>query len=104
MVMQALYLIVIPFLVIFGLSFFRVLREYERAVVFTLGRFWKVKGPGLIIIVPIIQQMVRMELRTIVMNVPPQDVISRDSVSVRVNAVVYFRVINPEHAVIQVQD
>lgn len=102
--MQALYLIVIPFLVIFGLSFFRVLREYERAVVFTLGRFWKVKGPGLIIIVPIIQQMVRMELRTIVMNVPPQDVISRDNVSVRVNAVVYFRVINPEHAVIQVQD
>lgn len=102
--MQALYLILIPFLVIFGLSFFRVLREYERAVVFTLGRFWKVKGPGLIIIVPIIQQMVRMELRTVVMNVPPQDVISRDNVSVRVNAVVYFRVINPEHAVIQVQD
>ncbi len=102
--MQALYLIIVPFLVIFGLSFFRVLREYERAVVFTLGRFWKVKGPGLIIIVPIIQQMVRMELRTIVMNVPPQDVISRDNVSVRVNAVVYFRVINPEHAVIQVQD
>lgn len=102
--MQALYLIVIPFLVIFGFSFFRVLREYERAVVFTLGRFWKVKGPGLIIIVPIIQQMVRMELRTVVMNVPPQDVISRDNVSVRVNAVVYFRVISPERAVIQVQD
>lgn len=101
--MEAMY-VVIPLLVVFFLSFFRVLREYERAVVFTLGRFWKVKGPGLILIVPLIQQMVRMELRTVVMNVPPQDVISRDNVSVRVNAVVYFRVINPEYAVIQVQD
>lgn len=101
--MESLY-IIIPVLAVFLVSFFRVLREYERAVVFTLGRFWKVKGPGLIIIVPLIQQMVRMELRTVVMNVPPQDVISRDNVSVRVNAVVYFRVISPEHAVIQVQD
>jgi len=85
-------------------SMFRILREYERAVVFTLGRFWKVKGPGLIIIVPIIQQMVRVDLRTIVMDVPSQDVISRDNVSVRVNAVVYFRVLDPEKAIIQVEN
>lgn len=102
--MQVILYFVIPALLIFVLSFFRVLREYERAVVFTLGRFWGVKGPGLIIIVPLIQQMVRMELRTIVMDIPPQDVISRDNVSVRVNAVVYFRVINPERAVIQVEN
>jgi regulator of protease activity HflC (stomatin/prohibitin superfamily) len=81
----------------------RVLREYERAVVFLLGRFWKVKGPGLIIIIPGVQQMVRVDLRTVVMDVPPQDVISRDNVSVKVNAVVYFRVIDPEKAIIQVE-
>src|SRR5271169_909258 len=73
---------------------FRVLREYERGVVFMLGRFWKVKGPGLILIIPILQQWVRVELRTIVMDVPPQDVITRDNVSVKVNAVVYFRVVD----------
>jgi regulator of protease activity HflC (stomatin/prohibitin superfamily) len=89
---------------IFVFNFLHVLREYERAVVFTLGRFWKVKGPGLIIIVPLIQQMVRIELRTVVMDIPPQDVISRDNVSVRVNAVVYFRVVDPERAVIRVED
>ena len=72
---------------------FRILREYERAVVFLLGRLWKVKGPGLVIIVPVIQQMVRVDLRTRVLDVPSQDVISRDNVSVRVNAVVYYRVI-----------
>ena len=83
---------------------FHIMREYERAVVFTLGRFWKVKGPGLIIIVPFIQQLVKVELRTVVMDIPPQDVISRDNVSVRVNAVVYFRVIDPERAIIQVED
>lgn len=81
----------------------RILREYERGVVFLLGRFWKVKGPGLVIIVPIIQQMVRIDLRTRVLDVPPQDVISKDNVSVKVNAVVYFRVIDPEKAVIQVE-
>ncbi len=81
-----------------------VLREYERAVIFTLGRFTGVKGPGLIIIIPFIQQAVRVELRTIVMDVQPQDVISRDNVSVRVSAVVYFRVIDPDRAVIQVED
>ncbi len=101
--MIALY-ILIPVLLIFLFSFLHILYEYERAVVFTLGHFSKVKGPGLIIIVPIIQKMVRMELRTIVMSIPPQDVISRDNVSVRVNAVVYFRVIKPENAVIQVEN
>jgi regulator of protease activity HflC (stomatin/prohibitin superfamily) len=80
----------------------RILREYERGVVFMLGRFYKVKGPGLILVVPAIQQMVRVELRTIVMDVPSQDVISRDNVSVKVNAVVYFRVIDPDKAIIQV--
>jgi regulator of protease activity HflC (stomatin/prohibitin superfamily) len=83
---------------------FRILREYERGVVFMLGRFWKVKGPGLIIIIPIVQQMVRVDLRTVVMDVPSQDVISRDNVSVKVNAVLYFRVIDPERAIIQVED
>jgi regulator of protease activity HflC (stomatin/prohibitin superfamily) len=82
----------------------RILREYERGVVFTLGRFWKVKGPGLIIIVPVVQQMVRVSLRTTVLDVPEQDVISRDNVSVKVNAVVYYRVIDPERAIIEVED
>ena len=82
----------------------RILREYERGVVFMLGRFWKVKGPGLIVIVPVIQQMVRIDLRTRVLDVPQQDVISRDNVSVKVNAVVYLRVVDPEKAVIQVED
>lgn len=81
----------------------RILREYERAVVFLLGRLWKIKGPGLVIIVPVIQQMVRVDLRTRVFDVPPQDVISRDNVSVRVNAVVYYRVLDPEKAIIQVE-
>ncbi len=89
-------------LVILIVSSLRVLREYERGVVFLLGRFWRVKGPGLIVIIPGIQQMVRMDLRTIVLDVPPQDVITRDNVSVKVNAVVYFRVVDPEKAVIQV--
>ena len=82
----------------------KIMREYERAVVFTFGRFTSVKGPGLIIIVPLIQQIVRVDLRTIVMDVPSQDVISRDNVSVKVNAVVYFRVINPEYSIIQVEN
>ncbi|ANH72419.1 SPFH domain / Band 7 family protein [Ralstonia insidiosa] len=84
------------------ISSFRVLREYERGVVFLLGRFWRVKGPGLVLIIPAIQQMVRVDLRTVVMDVPPQDVISHDNVSVKVNAVVYFRVVDPERAIIQV--
>ncbi|CAG4889852.1 slipin family protein [Paraburkholderia gardini] len=80
----------------------RIFREYERGVVFMLGRFWKVKGPGLVLIIPVVQQVVRMDLRTIVFDVPPQDVITRDNVSVKVNAVIYFRVVDPERAVIQV--
>ncbi len=86
------------------LSAFRVLREYERGVVFMLGRFWKVKGPGLVLVIPVIQQMVRADLRTIVMDVPSQDVISRDNVSVKVNAVIYFRIVDPEKAIIQVEN
>lgn len=85
------------------LSMIRIMREYERAVVFTLGRFDKVKGPGLIIIIPVIQQMVRVDLRTVVMDVPSQDVISHDNVSVKVNAVIYYRVIDPEKAIIAVE-
>lgn len=86
------------------LSAVRILREYQRGVIFLLGRFYKIKGPGFIIVIPLIQQMVRVDLRTIVMDVPTQDVISRDNVSVKVNAVVYFRVIDPEKAIIQVEN
>ena len=81
----------------------KILREYERGVIFQLGRFWKVKGPGLIIVIPVLQQMERVDLRVVVMDVPTQDVISRDNVSVKVNAVVYFRVIEPAKAIIQVE-
>ena len=84
-------------------SSFRILREYERGVVFMLGRFWKVKGPGLILIIPVVQQWVRVDLRTVVMVVPPQDVITRDNVSVKVNAVIYFRVVDPAKSIIQVE-
>jgi regulator of protease activity HflC (stomatin/prohibitin superfamily) len=94
--------IAVILLFILLVSALRVLREYERGVVFMLGRFYKVKGPGLVLVVPAIQQMVRVDLRTIVMDVPSQDVISRDNVSVKVSAVVYFRVIEPEKAIIQV--
>ena len=100
-----------PFLSFFAIivlillmSMLKVLREYERGVVFMLGRFWRVKGPGLVIIIPIVQQIVRVDLRTVVMDVPSQDVISRDNVSVRVNAVLYFRVIDPEKSIIQVEN
>lgn len=94
----------VPFLLLLLLilSAFRILREYERGVVFLLGRFWRVKGPGLFLLIPGVQQMVKIDLRTVVLDVPPQDVITRDNVSVKVNAVVYFRVVDPEKAVIQV--
>lgn len=95
---------IIALVVLFFVSAIRILREYERGVIFLLGRFWKVKGPGFIIVIPLIQQMVRVDLRTIVMDVPTQDVISRDNVSVEVNAVVYFRVIEPDKAIIQVEN
>jgi regulator of protease activity HflC (stomatin/prohibitin superfamily) len=90
--------------VILAPLFIKILREYERAVVFTFGRFTSVKGPGLIIIIPIVQQIERVQLRTVVMDVPSQDVISRDNVSVKVNAVIYFRVIDSERAIIQVEN
>jgi regulator of protease activity HflC (stomatin/prohibitin superfamily) len=95
-------LVLIGFLVLAILTIFKVLREYERGVVFFLGRFQKVKGPGIIIVIPMIQQVVRVDLRVIVMDVPTQDVISKDNVSVKVNAVVYFRIVDPEKAIIQV--
>jgi regulator of protease activity HflC (stomatin/prohibitin superfamily) len=100
-----LFSTLLPLVVIIAIAAYsiRVLREYERGVVFLLGRFWKVKGPGLVIIVPFIQQMVRIDLRTRVLDVPPQDVISKDNVSVKVNAVVYFRVVDAEKAVIEVE-
>ena len=96
----------LPILVVVSLivSAIRILREYERGVIFLLGRFEKVKGPGLILVIPLVQQMVRIDLRTRVLDVPPQDVISRDNVSVNVNAVVYYRVIDPEKSIIQVED
>ena len=98
------FYIFVALIVMFFASAIRILREYERGVIFLLGRFWKVKGPGFIIVIPVIQQMVRVDLRTIVMDVPSQDVISRDNVSVNVNAVVYFRVIDPEKSIIQVEN
>ena len=94
-------LLTLIFLVIASL---RILREYERGVVFQLGRFWKVKGPGLVVVIPALQQMVRVDLRTVTFDVPPQDVISRDNVSVRVNAVLFFRVVDAQKAIIQVED
>lgn len=94
-------LLIILAIILFASSI-RVLLEYERGVVFQLGRFWSVKGPGLIIVIPVLQQMVRVDLRTVVLDVPTQDVISRDNVSVKVNAVIYFRVVDPEKAIIQV--
>lgn len=97
-------LTIVVLIVLLLASSLRILREYERGVVFQLGRFWKVKGPGLVIILPGIQQMVRVDLRTVVLDVPSQDVISRDNVSVQVNAVIYFRVIDPAKSILQVED
>lgn len=95
--------VLLPLLVL-AIASLRILREYERGVVFQLGRFWKVKGPGLVLVIPGIQQMVRVDLRTVTYDVPPQDVISRDNVSVKVNAVLFFRVVEADKAVIQVAD
>ena len=96
--------VVVLLIALLAFSSLKIFREYERGVVFMLGRFWKVKGPGLIVIIPGIQQVVRVDLRTIVLEVPTQDVISRDNVSVKVNAVVYMRVIDPQKAIIQVEN
>ena len=94
--------VIIGLILLLVLSSLKILREYERGVIFLLGKFQSTKGPGMIIVVPVVQQMVKIDLRVVVMDVPPQDVISRDNVSVRVNAVVYFRILDPERAVIQV--
>ena len=99
-----LFLVASFLIILLLLASIKILREYQRGVVFFLGRFQAVKGPGLIIVIPVIQQMVRVDLRTIVMDVPSQDVISRDNVSVKVNAVLYFRVVDPQRAIIQVED
>jgi regulator of protease activity HflC (stomatin/prohibitin superfamily) len=85
-------------------SMFKVLREYERGVIFLFGRFWKVKGPGIIVVFPGVQKMVKVSLRTVVMDVPPQDIITKDNVTVKVNAVLYFRVIDSQKAIIEVED
>src|SRR5207237_2212781 len=90
--------------VLFLSSAIRILREYERGVVFTLGRFTGVKGPGLILLIPFVQQMVKADLRLVVQDVPPQDVISRDNVSVKVSAVLYFRIMDPERAIVRVEN
>jgi regulator of protease activity HflC (stomatin/prohibitin superfamily) len=100
----AFYLPILVIVVGFLAAALKILREYERGVVFTLGRFTGVKGPGLIVLIPFIQQMVRTDLRTIVLDVPSQDVISRDNVSVKVNAVIYFRIVEPDKAIIQVEN
>ncbi|NKF32252.1 slipin family protein, partial [Pseudomonas sp. BGM005] len=100
----AFYLVAIVILVAILASAVKILREYERGVVFTLGRFTGVKGPGLFLLIPYVQQMIRVDLRTRVLDVPSQDVISHDNVSVRVSAVIYFRVIDPEKSTIQVED
>ncbi|CAN7653476.1 slipin family protein [Variovorax sp. LjRoot84] len=99
----ALIALLLVLAVMLAAASLRILREYERGVVFQLGRFWKVKGPGLVILIPGIQQMVRVGLRVMVLDIPSQDVITRDNVSVKVNAVLYFRVIDAEKAVIQVE-
>jgi regulator of protease activity HflC (stomatin/prohibitin superfamily) len=105
MITQAVVIALIALLVVaFLASAIRILREYERGVIFTLGRFTGVKGPGLIILIPIVQQMVKTDLRTYVEDVPSQDVISRDNVSVKVNAVLYYRIVDPENSVNQVED
>ena len=92
------------FVLLIVFSAIKILKEYERGVIFQLGRFWKVKGPGLILVIPVLQQIDKRDLRVVVMDVPTQDVISRDNVSVKVNAVVYFRIVDPEKAVIQVEN
>lgn len=101
---QTLIIIGILFLLFILASAIRILREYERGVVFRLGRLIEVKGPGLILLIPIIDKMIKVSLRTIVMDVPPQDVITKDNVSISVNAVVYYRVIQPEKAIVEVEN
>ncbi len=103
MTMNTLFGLII-FLVILAVSSIKILREYERGVIFLFGRFYRVKGPGFIVVIPFVQAMVKVSLRTVVMDVPPQDIITKDNVTVKVNAVVYFRVIDPQKAIIEVED
>ncbi len=98
------YILAIVLIVLFLMSAIRILKEYERAVIFRLGRVIKTKGPGLIILIPVIDKMVKVSLRLVAMDVPPQDVITRDNVSVKVNAVIYFRVMEPRNATIEVEN
>lgn len=102
--MEPFVLVLVTLALALLISTFRILREYERGVIFMLGRFYKVKGPGLIIVIPILQQMVKVDLRIIVWDIPTQDLITRDNVSVKVNAVLYFRVVDSEKAIINVED
>ena len=102
---KILSILALGFLIFMFLStFIKILKEYERGVVFMLGRYWRVKGPGLVILIPFVQTMTRVELRTMVMDVPTQDVISKDNISTKVNAVVYFKVVDPKRAIIQVEN
>jgi regulator of protease activity HflC (stomatin/prohibitin superfamily) len=101
--MQPIYFVLI-LLVMIVFSAIKILREYERGVIFLLGKYYRVKGPGIIIVIPGIQKMVKVSLRTVVMDVPPQDIITKDNVTVKVNAVVYFRVLDPQKAIIEVED
>jgi regulator of protease activity HflC (stomatin/prohibitin superfamily) len=104
MIAFSIFLVLLVLLALLAASSLRILREYERGVVFQLGRFWRVKGPGMVILIPGIQKMVRIDLRIVVMDVPAQDVISLDNVTLKVNAVLYFRVVDPQRAVIQVEN
>src|SRR6266498_4734335 len=97
-------IVIVVFALIILSNAIRILREYERGVIFRLGRLIRVKGPGIILLIPIVDKMVRVSLRTVVMDVPPQDVITQDNVSIKVNAVVYFRVIDPQKAIVQVEN
>ncbi|MCH8312701.1 MAG: slipin family protein [Nitrospinae bacterium] len=99
-----IFLVILILLALLFFSAVKILREYERGVIFLLGKFWKVKGPGLIIVIPGIQAMVKVSLRTVVLDVPSQDIITKDNVTVKVNAVVYFRVLDPKKAIIEVED
>mgnify|MGYP001827499767 CR=1 FL=1 len=102
--MQSFFIVLVTIVLILLVSSFRILREYDRGVIFLLGRYYKVKGPGLIIVIPFFQQMVKVDLRTVVWDIPTQDLITRDNVSVKVNAVLYFRVVDPQKAIINVED
>ena len=103
-VFSAFFFVVVVFFVIIVANAIRILREYERGVVFRLGRLIAVKGPGIIFLIPIVDKMVKVSLRTVVLDVPPQDVITKDNVSIKVNAVVYFRVVQPEKAIVEVEN